>query len=110
MLAGGLYEPTSGAAGQLLAGYRRREPERTVLHELDAARADDAVSSTSRSRTRTWVPDELRTRSHVDDPRLSAEAVSILRDTRKHLIAILVCLEYALHVPVDPDYGALLTR
>ena len=30
MLAGGLYERTSGAAGQPLAGYRRREPERTV--------------------------------------------------------------------------------
>jgi hypothetical protein len=29
MLAGGLYERTSGAAGQPLAGYRRREPERT---------------------------------------------------------------------------------
>ncbi len=36
MLAGGLYERTSGAAGQPLAGYRRREPERTVLHELVA--------------------------------------------------------------------------
>ena len=34
MLAGGLYERTSGAAGRPLAGYRRREPERTVLHEL----------------------------------------------------------------------------
>jgi len=33
MLAGGLYERTSGAAGQPLAGYRRREPERTVLHD-----------------------------------------------------------------------------
>ena len=36
MLAGGLYERTSGAAGQPLAGYRRREPEHTVLHELVA--------------------------------------------------------------------------
>jgi hypothetical protein len=36
MLAGGLYERTSGAAGQPLAGYRRRELEHTVLHELVA--------------------------------------------------------------------------
>ena len=36
MLAGGLYERRSGAAGQPLAGYRRCEPERTVLHELVA--------------------------------------------------------------------------
>lgn len=36
MLAGGLYERTSGAAGQPLASYRRREPEHTVLHELVA--------------------------------------------------------------------------
>src|SRR3954464_15051012 len=36
MLAGGLYERTFGAAGQPLAGDRRREPEHTVLHELVA--------------------------------------------------------------------------
>jgi hypothetical protein len=29
-LPGALYERTSGAAGQPLAGYRRREPERAV--------------------------------------------------------------------------------
>jgi hypothetical protein len=34
VLAGGLYERTSGAAGKPLAGYHRRTPERTVLHEL----------------------------------------------------------------------------
>jgi ribosomal protein S27E len=34
VLAGGLYERTSGAAGQPVVGYRRREPEHTVLHEL----------------------------------------------------------------------------
>jgi len=34
VLAGGLYERASGAAGRPLAGYRRRTPERTVLHEL----------------------------------------------------------------------------
>jgi hypothetical protein len=34
VLGGGLYERTSGAAGQPVAGYRRRTPERTVLHEL----------------------------------------------------------------------------
>jgi hypothetical protein len=35
MLAGGIYERTSGAAGQPLRGsYERRTPERTVLHEL----------------------------------------------------------------------------
>lgn len=36
MLAGGLYERTSGAAGQPLGSYQRRAPERTVLHELVA--------------------------------------------------------------------------
>ena len=39
MLAGGLYERLSGAAGQPLAGYRRPTPERTVLHELVARHA-----------------------------------------------------------------------
>lgn len=39
MLAGGIYERTSGAVGQPLAGYRRREPERTVLYELVAQHA-----------------------------------------------------------------------
>ena len=34
MVAGGIYERTSGAAGQPLSGYRRRTPERTVLYEL----------------------------------------------------------------------------
>lgn len=34
MLAGGFYERTPGAAGQPLGSYRRRAPERTVLHEL----------------------------------------------------------------------------
>jgi hypothetical protein len=46
MLAGGLYERTSGAAGQPLPGYRRREPERTVLHEL-VERATPASASMS---------------------------------------------------------------
>jgi hypothetical protein len=36
VLAGGLYERSSGAAGQPLAGYRRRTPERMVLHEMVA--------------------------------------------------------------------------
>ena len=44
MLAGGLYERTSGAAGQPLAGYRRREPERTVLHELVAQHAQTMLA------------------------------------------------------------------
>ena len=44
MLAGGLYERTSGAAGQPLAGYRRREPERTVLHELVARHAQTMLA------------------------------------------------------------------
>ena len=39
MLAGGVYERTSGAAGQPLGAYRRRTPERTVLHELVAGHA-----------------------------------------------------------------------
>jgi len=35
VLAGGIYERLPGAAGQPLGrGYQRREPERTVLHEL----------------------------------------------------------------------------
>ena len=44
MLAGGLYERTSGAAGQPLAGYRRRESERTVLHELVARYAQTMLA------------------------------------------------------------------
>ena len=44
MLAGGLYERTSGAAGQPLAGYRRREPDRTVLHELVARHAQTMLA------------------------------------------------------------------
>jgi hypothetical protein len=44
VLAGGLYERTSGAAGQPLAGYRRRTPERTVLHELVARHAQTMLA------------------------------------------------------------------
>ena len=44
MLAGGLYERTSGVAGQPLAGYRRREPERTVLYELVAQHAQTMLA------------------------------------------------------------------
>ena len=44
MLAGGLYERTSGAAGQPLGGYRRRVPERTVLHELVAGYAQTLIA------------------------------------------------------------------
>ncbi len=44
MLAGGVYERTSGAAGQPLAGYLRRTPERTVLHELVAQHAQTMLS------------------------------------------------------------------
>jgi hypothetical protein len=44
MLAGGIYERTSGAAGQPLAGYRRREPERTVLYELVAQHAQTMLA------------------------------------------------------------------
>jgi hypothetical protein len=44
MLAGGLYERTSGAAGQPLAGYQRRDPERTVLHELVARYAQTMLA------------------------------------------------------------------
>ena len=39
MLAGGVYARTTGAAGRPLGGYRRRTPERTVLHELVAQHA-----------------------------------------------------------------------
>jgi hypothetical protein len=45
MLAGGLYERTSGAAGQPLAsGYQRRTPERTVLHELVSRHAQTLLA------------------------------------------------------------------
>jgi hypothetical protein len=44
VLAGGLYERTSGAAGQPLGGYRRRAPERTVLHELVARHAQTLLA------------------------------------------------------------------
>ena len=44
MLAGGLYERRSGAAGQPLGGYRRRAPERTVLHELVADHAQTLIA------------------------------------------------------------------
>jgi hypothetical protein len=44
VLAGGLYERASGAAGQPLAGYRRRTPERTVLHELVAQHAQTMLA------------------------------------------------------------------
>lgn len=44
MLAGGFYERAAGAAGQPLAGYRRRTPERTVLHELVAQHAQTMLA------------------------------------------------------------------
>jgi hypothetical protein len=44
VLAGGFYERASGAAGQPLAGYRRRTPERTVLHELVAQHAQTMLA------------------------------------------------------------------
>ncbi|HEX2689477.1 MAG TPA: transposase [Kofleriaceae bacterium] len=45
MLAGGIYERTSGAAGQpLRGGYRRREPEQTVLHELVSRHAQTMLA------------------------------------------------------------------
>src|SRR5262249_42307799 len=44
VLAGGVYERTSGAAGRPLTGYRRRTPERTVLHELVAGHAQTMLA------------------------------------------------------------------
>ena len=45
MLAGGIYERTSGVAGQpLRGGYRRREPEQTVLHELISRHAQTMLA------------------------------------------------------------------
>ena len=45
MLAGGIYERTSGAAGQpLRGGYQRREPEQTVLHELVSRHAQTMLA------------------------------------------------------------------
>jgi hypothetical protein len=44
VLAGGFYERTSGAAGQRLGSYRRRAPERTVLHELVAGHAQTLIA------------------------------------------------------------------
>lgn len=42
--ARGLYERTSGAAGQPLGSYQRRAPERTVLHQLVARHAQSMLS------------------------------------------------------------------
>jgi len=61
MLAGGLYERTSGAAGQPLAGYRRREPERTVLHELVAR-----YGQTMLAEVRAADPEDNRLPHHVE--------------------------------------------
>ena len=44
VVAGGVYERTAGAAGRPLAGYRRRTPERTVLHELVAQHAQTMLA------------------------------------------------------------------
>ena len=44
MLAGGVYERTGGAAARPLAGYRRRTPERSVLHELVAGHAQTMLA------------------------------------------------------------------
>ena len=44
MLVGGLYERKSGAVGRPLTGYRRRTPERTVLHELVAGYAQTMLA------------------------------------------------------------------
>jgi hypothetical protein len=45
VLAGGIYERTSGAAGQpLRGGYQRREPEQTVLHELVSRHAQTMLA------------------------------------------------------------------
>jgi hypothetical protein len=45
VLAGGIFERTSGAAGQpLRGGYQRREPEQTVLHELVSRHAQTMLA------------------------------------------------------------------
>jgi hypothetical protein len=44
VVAGGVYERAVGAAGRPLAGYRRRTPERTVLHELVAQHAQTMLA------------------------------------------------------------------
>lgn len=44
MVAGGVYERAAGAAGRPLPGYRRRTPERTVLHELVAQHAQTMLA------------------------------------------------------------------
>jgi len=44
VLAGGLYERASGAARRPLTGYRRRTPERTVLHELVAQHTETMLA------------------------------------------------------------------
>ena len=44
MLVGGVYERTTGAAGQPLGGYQRRAPERMVLHELVAQHAQTMLA------------------------------------------------------------------
>ena len=44
MLAGGIYERTSGAAGQPLRGYARRAPAQSVLHELVSGHAQTLLA------------------------------------------------------------------
>ena len=45
MLTGGIYERTTGAAGQPLGrGYQRRVPEHTVLHELVSRHAQTLLA------------------------------------------------------------------
>jgi hypothetical protein len=45
VLTGGIYERTSGAAGQALrGGYQRRTPEHSVLHELVSRHAQTMLA------------------------------------------------------------------
>ncbi len=61
VLAGGLYERTSGATGQPLGSDRSRAPERTVLHELVAGHAQTLLAE-----MRDADPDDVGFPRHVE--------------------------------------------
>jgi hypothetical protein len=71
VLAGGFYERTSGAAGQPLAGYRRRTPERTVLPELVARHAQTMLAE-----LREATASDYRVTSSASSPGISAAGSS----------------------------------
>jgi len=73
VLANGLWERTSGEAGQPLSGYRRRTPARTVLHEPVALHAQTMLATFA-----TPIPTVVvcRATSSASSPRTSHAASS----------------------------------